>query len=124
MRPKLVPTSADMIDMSAMRTKAVVKDQSAEKIYGGPDRRQSIRNPHYVPATLQPANGNADVDEPQLVCNLSLGGVGLICDHQYKLGTQWRITLGNGPLFLNAKIQVVSCRARSDGRFDIGCAFC
>ena len=110
--------------MSAMRTKADATDPSTDALYGGPDRRQSIRNPHPVPATLQPATGNADVDEPSLVCNLSLGGVGLVCDHKYQLGTVWRITLGNGPLFLNAKIKVVSCRVRPDGRYDVGCSFC
>lgn len=112
-----------------MRTKPAqgqtsTSPQPAGQIYDGPDRRRSIRNPHFVPATLQPATGNADVDEPALVCNLSLGGVGLVCDHRYRAGTIFRITLGNGPLFLNAKIKVVNCRARPDGRFDVGCEFC
>jgi hypothetical protein len=109
--------------MSSMRTKPAQQKSPAE-IYGGPDRRQSVRNPHHVPATLQPADGNAEIDEPALVCNLSLGGVGLVCDHRYRPNTVFRITLGNGPLFLNAKIKVVSCRARPDGRYDVGCQFC
>lgn len=76
-----------------------------------------------MPGTLQPASGSADLDDRVVVCNLSLGGVGLVCDHGYRLGTQWRITLGNGPLLLNARVRVVSCRRRPDGRFDVGCEF-
>jgi len=109
----------------ATRTRpAPGSDAPAGPPYTGPDRRRSPREAHYVSATLQPASGNADADEAVLVCNLSLGGVGLICDHRYRLGTVWRITLGHGPLLLNAKARVVSCRARSDGRYDVGCAFC
>ena len=106
-----------------MRPKAIPAERAGDT-YTGPDRRRSSREPHYVPATLQPPSGNAEVDEAVLVCNLSLGGVGLLCDHRYRTGTVWRITLGKGPLFLNAKIRVVSCRSRSDGRYDVGCAFC
>ena len=94
-----------------------------EEHYTGPDRRRNPREPHYVSATLQPASGNAEVDEAVLVCNLSLGGVGLICDHRYRVNSVWRITLGHGPLFLNAKVRVASCRSRPDGRYDVGCAF-
>ena len=92
--------------------------------YTGPDRRRSTREAHYVGATLQPPNGNTDLEESVLVCNLSLGGVGLIAEHRYRIGTVWRITLGHGPLLLNAKARVVNCRPRSDGRYDVGCAFC
>ena len=106
------------------RTKVRPHDEPLGTPYTGPDRRRTPRDPHYVNATLQPASGNAEVDESVLVCNLSLGGVGLICDHRYRTGAVWRITLGQGPLLLNAKVRVVSCRSRSDGRFDVGCAFC
>lgn len=95
----------------------------AEPHYTGPDRRRSAREAHFVPGTLQPASGSADLDEQVVVCNLSLGGVGLVCDHRYRCGSQWRITLGNGPLLLNAKVRVVSCRQRPDGRYDVGCEF-
>ena len=91
--------------------------------YAGPDRRRTPREAHFVAGTLQPASGNADLDERVVVCNLSLGGVGLVCDHRYRCGTQWRITLGHGPLLLNAKVRVISCRGRADGRFDVGCEF-
>ena len=91
--------------------------------YAGPDRRRTARQPHFVSGTLQPASGNADLDETVVVCNLSLGGVGLVCDHKYRLGTLWRITLGHGPLLLNAKVRVISCRPRADGRYDVGCQF-
>lgn len=96
---------------------------SHDPTYTGPDRRRSAREAPFVPGTLQPASGSADLDDRVVVCNLSLGGVGLVCDHRYRLGTHWRITLGNGPLLLNAKVRVVSCRRRPDGRFDVGCEF-
>jgi hypothetical protein len=103
---------------------APAESQAVGGIFTGADRRRHRRTPHYVPATLQPASGNADADEAVLVFNISLGGVGLICDHRYRADTVWRITLGNGPLLLNAKVKVVSCRVRGDGRFDVGCEFC
>ena len=105
------------------RPAAVTSPDAHEPTYTGPDRRRSAREAHFVPGTLQPASGSADLDEQVVVCNLSLGGVGLVCDHRYRLGTHWRITLGNGPLLLNAKVRVVSCRQRADGRFDVGCEF-
>jgi len=107
--------------MSASRTSPAA--EPATPPYKGPDRRRTLREAHFVRGTLQPASGNADLDEQVVVCNLSLGGVGLVCDHRYRCGTMWRITLGNGPLLLNAKVRVISCRARADGRFDVGCAF-
>src|SRR5687767_13549961 len=107
--------------MSATRTRTA---PAGQENYPGPDRRKHPRHPHVVVATLQPASGNADVDESVRVFDLSLGGVGLVSDHRYRDGSVWRITLGNGPLLLNAKIRVVFCRARDDGWFDVGCEFC
>ena len=89
-----------------------------------PERRRSARNPHITTATLQPASGDASVDRPVLVCDLSLGGVGLRATHAFKVGSVFRISLGTGPLFLNARIRIVSCRPRPDGMFDVGSAFC
>ena len=109
---------------SASSSATTATSSRADTTYTGPDRRRSARQPHFVAATMQPPSGNAEVDEAVMVCDLSLGGVGLLCDHRYRLGTVWRITLGNGPLFLNAKVKVVSCRSRGDGRYDVGCAFC
>jgi hypothetical protein len=107
--------------MSAPRTQTAPAEYQP---FTGPNRRRHPRELHLVAATIQPASGNADVDEAVVVGNLSLGGVGLICSHAYRLDTVWRITLGNGPLFLNAKIRVVNCRVRQDGKFDVGCTFC
>ena len=106
-----------------MRTLPRSKSGSPPAHYAGPDRRRATREPHFVNGTIQPANGSADLDEQVVVCNLSLGGVGLVCDHRYRVGTLWRITLGNGPLLLNAKVKIISCRTRPDGRFDVGCAY-
>ena len=126
---KLKSSVVDTTDMSATRTRLVavptpVDNSPLEQHYTGPDRRRTPRHPHFVAATLPPADGNTDLDQAVLVCNLSIGGVGLLCDHRYVVDTVWRITLGNGPLFLNAKVRVRSCRPRSDGRFDVGCQFC
>src|SRR3954469_23224281 len=102
---------ADTPDMSATRTQrpgSVSGPQDAttsEQPYTGPDRRRNPRHPHFVGATMQPADGNTDLNQAVLVCNLSIGGVGLLTDHPYAVDTVWRITLGNGPLYLNAKVR-------------------
>jgi hypothetical protein len=95
-----------------------------EQQYGGRERRRHPREPHSVPATLHPASGNTDLTEDVMVSDLSIGGVGLICGRRFEKDSFWRITLGNGPLYLNAKLRVVCCRDRADGRYDVGCEFC
>jgi hypothetical protein len=90
----------------------------------GVERRRSTREAQMTVATLQPASGDASVDRQVLVCNLSLGGVGFRAAHRFQSGEVYRITLGTGPLFLNARLRIVSCRARTDGTFDVGAAFC
>jgi hypothetical protein len=126
---KFTPESVDTIDMSATRTQPTTSlpadvPAPCDPTYTGPDRRRNLRHAHFVSATLQPADGNTDLNEQVLVCNLSLGGAGLLCDRQYAIDSVWRITLGNGPLFLNARMSIRSCRPRADGRFDVGCQFC
>jgi hypothetical protein len=90
----------------------------------GQERRRSTRESQLTVATLQPANGDASIELPVLVCNLSLGGVGFRASQRFQAGQTYRITLGAGPLFLNARLTIVSCRARADGTFDVGAAFC
>ena len=92
--------------------------------YGGPERRRSTREPHFVTVTLQPVSGDASVDSHVLACDLSLGGVGFRSGYALKVGSEYRMTLGNGPLFLNARVKIVSCRHRRDGMYDVGAAFC
>jgi hypothetical protein len=77
-----------------------------------------------VPADAQPASGNADVDEARAGLQPLARRRGLLCDHRYRWGTVWRVTLATARCFLNAKVRVVSCRLASDGRCDVGCAFC
>jgi hypothetical protein len=89
----------------------------------GVERRRSHREPQMTVATLQPVNGDASVDRQVHVCNLSLGGVGFRSAQRFLPGEMYRITVGTGPLFLNARLRVVSCRARVDGTFDVGAAF-
>ena len=107
--------------MSGVRTNPA---ESTDRLLTGTERRRSKREPHDVDAIVQPADGNTDLEEKVSIRDLSLGGVGMIAKHPYRLGTVWRITLGNGPLFLNAKVRIVSCRVRADKRFDVGCEFC
>jgi hypothetical protein len=90
----------------------------------GIERRRSHREPQITVATLQPVNGDASVDRQVLVCNLSLGGVGFRSAIRFLAGEMYRITLGTGPLVLNARLRIVSCRVRADGTFDVGAAFC
>lgn len=59
-----------------------------------------------------------------MVCNLSLGGVGFRSPQRFAAGESYRITMGAGALFLNARLRIVSCRNRKDGTFDIGAEFC
>jgi hypothetical protein len=118
----------DTTDMRGTRTHSTVVStpvgQQPQQPYTGPDRRHDPRHAHFVSATLQPADGNTDLNEEVLVCNLSLGGAGILCEQRYAIDSVWRITLGNGPLFLNARVSIRSCRQRPDGRFDVGCQFC
>lgn len=94
------------------------------ELYGGPDRRRTPRERQAARATLQPASGDATVQEDVVVENLSLGGVGFRSPQRYRPGAVWRITFGTGPLFLNARIRMVSCRDRGDGTFEVGAEFC
>lgn len=113
--------------MSAMRSQlsasTSVASQPARE-NGGRERRRHPREPHSVPATLYPASGNTDLSEDVMVSDLSISGVGVICKRRFERDTCWRIILGNGPLYLNAKLRIVCCRDRADGRYDVGCEFC
>ena len=74
-------------------------------------------------ASLQPASGDTQIDCQVLVCNLSLGGVGFCCKHKVRVGELYRITLGAGTFFLNARIRIMKVRSRADGQFDVGAAY-
>ena len=92
--------------------------------YDGPDRRRSARESHTARATLQPSSGDTMVQEDVVVENLSLGGVGFHSPQRYRPGSVWRITFGTGPLFLNARVRIVSCRQQGDGTYEVGAEFC
>ncbi len=87
------------------------------------DRRRSSRQHQLAVATLQPASGDTQIECQVLVCNLSLGGVGFRCSQKIRVGETYRITLGTGPLFLNARIRIMNVRSRPDGAFDVGAEF-
>lgn len=88
------------------------------------ERRRSARHAELTIATLQPSSGDASCDRQVMVCNLSLGGVGFRSAQRFAPGESYRITLGSGPLFLNARLCIVSCRSRPDGMYDVGAEFC
>ena len=95
-----------------------------QSLPAGVDRRHFAREDQQTVATLQPANGDASADRQVLVRNLSLGGVGFRAGCRFQAGETYRITLTSGALFLNARLRIVNCRARTDGTFDVGAAFC
>jgi hypothetical protein len=89
------------------------------------ERRRSKREAHVVVATLQPPSGDASIDREVTVHNLSLGGVGFRSPERVDVGAVYRITLGTGPLLLNARVKIVSCRRRREGGgYEAGAAFC
>ena len=105
------------------RVKPGASKEAEPAQYSGPERRRSPRRPLVAQATLQPASGDASVDRHVMAFDLSLGGVGLQAPHTYKVGAVYRITL-TGPMVLNARVRIVSCRLRRDGMYDVGSAFC
>lgn len=112
-----ITTSATTVTATNVATADRSRQREAE-------RRRSERQEHLTAATLHPAAGDALVAHHTMVCNLSLGGVGFRSPQRFAPGEVWRITLGNGPLFLNARIRIITCRARPDGTYDLGAEFC
>jgi len=118
------PVSSPRLPAEAPATADVPAHVTQPNSPTGVERRRSHREPQMTVATLQPVNGDASVDRQVHVCNLSLGGVGFRSAQRFLPGEMYRITVGTGPLFLNARLRIVSCRARPDGTFDVGAAFC
>ena len=75
----------------------------------GIERRRSVREKLVAPAVLQPSSGDASVDRGVQVQDLSLGGVGFVATEKFDPGEVYRITLGKGPLLLNARVRIISC---------------
>jgi hypothetical protein len=77
-----------------------------------------------APAVLQPSSGDASCDRGVQVQDLSLGGVGFQAAEQFAPGEVYRITLGKGPLLLNARVRIISCNRTGHRMYRCGAEFC
>ncbi|HZN64147.1 MAG TPA: PilZ domain-containing protein [Tepidisphaeraceae bacterium] len=87
------------------------------------ERRRTPRETHVAPAVLQPPSGDASFDRGVQVQDLSLGGVGFRSSEKFDVGEIYRITLGKGPLFLNARVRIVNCRQVAYRLYHVGAEF-
>jgi hypothetical protein len=90
----------------------------------GSERRRSPREKLVAPAVLQPSSGDASVDRGVQVQDLSLGGVGFVATEKFDPGEVYRITLGKGPLLLNARVRIISCNKTGHRMYRCGAEFC
>ena len=92
----------------------------------GVERRRSPREKHIAPAVLQPPCGDAtpEASHGVTVQDLSLGGVGFRAAEKFAPGETYRITLGKGPLLLNARVKIISCRQIGHRQYHVGAEFC
>ena len=90
------------------------------------ERRRSPREKCIAPAVLQPPSGDASAEAAHgvTVQDLSLGGVGFRATEKFAPGETYRITLGKGPLLLNARVKIVSCRQVGHRQYHVGAEFC
>ena len=58
------------------------------------------------------------------VQDLSLGGVSFVASEKFDAGEVYRITLGKGPLLLNARVKIVSCNKTGHRMYRCGAEFC
>ena len=90
----------------------------------GIERRRSPREKLVAPAGLHPASGDSTVDRGVQVQDLSLGGVGFVSPEKMDPGEVFRITLGKGPLLLNARVRIISCNKTGHRMYRCGAEFC
>jgi hypothetical protein len=110
---------------SASRSAASSASPSSSS--GSPvERRRSPREKHIAPAVLQPPSGDASAEAAHgvTVQDLSLGGVGFRATEKFAPGETYRITLGKGPLLLNARVRIISCRQLGHRMYHVGAEFC
>lgn len=88
------------------------------------DRRRSIRHPLGATGTVMLDESPTDPRQLQvMVLNVSLHGVGFRSPVEFTEGATFQVRIGAGPLHLSSKFQVVSCRMRGDGTWDVGGKF-
>ena len=64
------------------------------------------------------------MDRGVQVQDLSLGGVGFVASEKFDPGEVYRITLGKGPLLLNARVRIISCNKTGHRMYRCGAEFC
>ena len=102
------------------------KKKSSASSASQAERRRSPREKHIAPAVLQPPSGDASAEAAHgvTVQDLSLGGVGFRATEKFAPGETYRITLGKGPLLLNARVRIISCRQVGHRIYHVGAEFC
>ena len=115
-------TAAASATAVAEAPRPAAKTAAAELV--GPERRRSPREKIVAPAVLQPSSGDASVDRGVQVQDLSLGGVGFMAPEKFEPGEIYRITLGKGPLLLNARVKIISCNKTGHRMYRCGAEFC
>jgi hypothetical protein len=105
-------------------SKAPTKANGKVDAPSGIERRRTPREKLVAPAVLQPASGDASVDRGVQVQDLSLGGVGFVASEKFDPGEIYRITLGKGPLLLNARVKIISCNKTGHRMYRCGAEFC
>ena len=128
-----VETATAVVDAPAPNVPAAAKVSAATKepaggkndaAPSGVERRRSPRERLAAPAVLQPSSGDSTVDRGVQVQDLSLGGVGFVAAEKFDPGEIYRITLGKGPLLLNARVKIISCNKTGHRMFRCGAEFC
>ena len=94
---------------------------------GTPDakanRRRSDRRPYVAEAWLV-AKDNPDSRTDVKTVNLSKHGIAFDLSKKADPGTFFLLEIGFGQQRLVAEIRIISCRAISEGIFEIGAEFC
>src|SRR4051812_20868560 len=92
------------------------------KVSRGVPLRPSVRERRRG-ARLQSLTAGRVGDVVVQVLDVSLSGVGFRSTERFEPGSVHDVVIGNGPMFLESTICVMSVRPRRDGTFDVGCVF-
>ena len=91
------------------------------------DRRRSLRQSHATLAVILPDTTGPSAQEPPqlqvMLIDISRHGVGFRSPASFDPGAVHRIRIGTGPLYLESRLRIASCRPRQDGLYDIGAEF-
>lgn len=92
--------------------------------YGGPERRQTARQPLSVKASLRIGSDHAPRQQT-CISDISLLGVAFEHDSVIEPGQRCIMRIEAGPLRWSTRLQVVHCRrhAMDPARYRIGCRF-